>query len=118
MADKTLSTSDKLRQWRDARSTFNLSEPHESQPARNPNALYQYNEQVADVQGAVVTQANGTISFMAIHTIGHADPTRDVEYQDWVLSCPDLPHPRPNVIVGTFTGMVTGEVCRIIGKRS
>src|SRR5258708_5406718 len=31
-------------------------------PIRNPNALYQYSEAVADVQGAVISQANGTVT--------------------------------------------------------
>ena len=66
------------------------------QHARDPNALYQYGEPVADVQGAIISQANGTVTFQAVHTAGKVDPTREVEYQNWVLSCPNLPAPRPN----------------------
>ena len=87
-------------------------------PTRNPNALYQYNEAVAEVQGAAASQANGTITFQFVRTTGKADPTREVEYQDWVLSCPDLPRPKPNEFVGQFMGVLAGEVCRIIRKRT
>jgi hypothetical protein len=84
-------------------------------PPRNPNALYQYGEAVAEVQGAVISQANGTVTFQAIHTAGKADPSREVEYQDWVLRCPDLAAPRPGVF-GQFSGVVAGATCTIVRK--
>jgi hypothetical protein len=84
--------------------------------SHDPNALYQYGEPVADVQGAVISQAQGMVTFQALHTAGKADPTREVEYQDWVLSCPDLPRPPPNAFVGQFSGVVAGEKCTIVRK--
>jgi len=92
-----------------------LAEPPQ-QHARDPNALYQYGELVAEVQGAVISQANGTVTFQTVHTSGKADSTHEVEYQNWVLSCPDLPAPCPNTMVGQFSGMVVGEKCAIVRK--
>jgi hypothetical protein len=117
MADKTLSTAYKLKMWMQVRSAFGPSNVSDRQPARNPNALYQYGEAVADVQGAVISQANGTVTFQTVHTAGKADPAREVEYQDWVLSCPGLPAPKPNVLVGEFSGMIIGEACNILRRR-
>lgn len=89
-----------------------------AQPARNPNALYQYGEVVAEVQGAVISQANGSVTFQVVRTFGKANPTREVEYQDWVLTCPHLPTPPLGAIVGQFNGMLAGERCTIIRKLS
>ncbi|WP_298353224.1 hypothetical protein [Rhodoblastus sp.] len=83
---------------------------------RNPNDLYQYGEVVGQVQGAVISQANGTVTFLSVRTSGNANPSKAVEYQDWVLHCPDLPTPPPNANVGLFIGMVQGESCAIVGK--
>ena len=93
----------------------NTTQP-ETRPPRNPNALYQYGEAVAEVQGAIISQANGTVTFQVVKTAGKADPTREVEYQDWVLNCPNLPRPSPNELVGLFSGMVIAEQCTIIRK--
>jgi hypothetical protein len=116
MADRTLTTADKLKMWTQVRSAFGSSTIGDARPIRNPNAFYQYGEAVADVQGAVISQANGTVTFQIVHTTGKADPTRDVEYQDWVLTCPDLPAPKANEIVGQFSGTLVGEACRIVRK--
>jgi hypothetical protein len=116
MADRTLTTVDKLMMWTQVRSAFGSSTTGDARPTRNPNALYQYGDAVADVQGAVISQANGTVTFQTVHTAGKADPTREVEYQDWVLACPDLPAPNANQIVGQFSGMLVGETCHIIRK--
>jgi hypothetical protein len=115
-SDKTLSTGDKIKLWTDVRAAFNPRGTTVLAPARNPNALYQYGEAVAEVQGAVLSQANGTVTFQTIRSAGKADSTREVEYQDWVLRCPNLPGPRPGTIVGQFSGMVVGETCTIVGK--
>jgi hypothetical protein len=88
------------------------------QPTRDPNALYQYGEPVADVQGAVISQANGTVTFQVIRSSGKANPAREVEYQNWVLSCPHIPAPPPNTYVGQFNGMAVGETCTIVRKIS
>ena len=88
----------------------------ERRSMRNPNALYQYDEKVAEVQGAVISQANGVVTFQAIRTAGKADPAREVEYQDWVLRCPNLPKPHPDVIIGQFIGVIAGAVCDIFRK--
>jgi hypothetical protein len=109
-ADKTLTTPEKPKLWGEARA----SSP--GKPARNPNALYQYGEPVADVQGAVISQAQGIVTFQGMHTTGKADPTREVEYQDWVLLCPDLPRPPSNAFVGQFSGVVAGGRCTILRK--
>jgi hypothetical protein len=84
--------------------------------ARNPNAIYQYGESVGEVQGAVISQANGIVTFQTVHTSGKADPNRDVEYQNWVLRCPNLPAPAPGTTAGMFSGVIAGEKCAIIGK--
>jgi len=73
---------------------------------------------VADVQGAIIAQANGTVSFQFVHAAGKADPAHDVEYQDWVLRCPGLPAPPPNVLVGQFSGAAAGLQCTIVRKVS
>jgi hypothetical protein len=105
-----------MKLWTDVRNAF---EPRTA-PAlqRDPNALYQYGDIVGDVQGAVVSQSNSLTTFQVVRSNGTADPTRGVEYQNWVLSCPDLPTPRPNEIVGQFVGMIVGMKCTIVGKRS
>ena len=76
---------------------------------RNPNALYQYDEPVAEAQGAVISQAQGTVTFQVVRTSGKADPTRDFKYQDWILLCPDVPRLPPNIISG-LTGAVAPGV--------
>ncbi len=116
MADHTLSTGDKLKIWTQVRAAFGSSTTGDARPTRNPNALYQYGDAVAEVQGAVISQANGIVTIQSVRPTGKADPGREVEYQDWVLTCPDLPAPRPNVIVGQFSGLLVGETCRIIRK--
>jgi hypothetical protein len=121
MADKGLSIADKMRLWAESRTAFSSPTPSPATvppPARDPNALYQYGEAVANVQGPVISQSSSTVTFQAVRTTGKADPTRDVEFQDWVLRCPDLPRPPPNAIVGQFIGVVAGETCSIIRKRS
>jgi len=114
--DKTLSAAEKIALWKDMLAAFNPRPMTALLPARNPNALYQYGEAVAEVQGAVISQANGTVTFQAIRTAGKADAAREVEYQDWVLRCPDLPGPRPGTFVGQFSGVVAGATCTIVGK--
>lgn len=84
--------------------------------ARNPNALYQFGDIVATVTGAFIEQSSGIISFQAIRSNGSGDPSRAVEYQDYVLSCPQLPAPPQGVIVGQFVGLAAGAQCRIVGK--
>jgi hypothetical protein len=116
-SDKTISTEEKVKLLSDIRASFNSKAGGELTSARNPNALYQYGEPVAEVQGAVISQANGIVTFQALHTSGKADKTREVEYQDWVLRCPQLPAPAPNVMVGQYNGMVWGATCDIIRKR-
>jgi hypothetical protein len=114
-SDKLLSTQDKIKLWTDVLLTFN-SRPTPTR-SRNPNALYQYGEAVADVQGAIIAQAQGIVTFKSVHTGGKADPSREVEYQDWVLMCPQLPAPPPGAIVGQFSGMVVGSTCTIVRRR-
>lgn len=115
MHDSSLATADKMKLWTDVRNAFEPRDAPASQ--RDPNAFYQYGEVVGDVQGAVVSQSNSLMTFQVVRSNGKADPTRDVEYQNWVISCPDLPRPRPNEIVGQFIGMVVGMKCTIVGKR-
>jgi hypothetical protein len=115
-ADRNLTTADKVEMLRKVRSAFGSSATGDARPTRNPNALYQYGDAVADVQGAVISQASGTVTFQIIHTAGKADPTREVEYQDWVLTCPNLPAPKANEVVGQFSGTLVGETCHIIRK--
>jgi hypothetical protein len=79
-----------------------LFPPAPPQRSRNPDGLYQYGEQVADGVGGVVDQSNGVVSFQAIRSAGRADPTRDFEFRDWTLSCPDIPRPPTNAIVRLF----------------
>jgi hypothetical protein len=117
MADKAIPTIDRLKMWKQVRSEFPASNVGDTQPARNPNALYQYGEAVADVQDAIVSQVNSTVTFQTGHTTGKADPAQEVEYQDWVLSCPGLPASRPDVVAGQFSEMIDGEICNILRKR-
>lgn len=116
-SDKSISTEEKTKLLFAMYASFNSKAGGELKIARNPNALYQYGEPVAEVQGAVISQANGIVTFQALHTSGKADKAREVEYQDWVLRCPQLPAPAPNVVVGQFIGMVAGATCDIIRKR-
>ena len=136
-ADRTLSTADKVRLLLEV---YAASAPHPEPPlapasapppavppptpavpptphaARNPNTLYQYGEAIADVQGAVISQADGVVTFQSARSNGKADTKREIEYQDWGLACPDLPRPPPNVIVGQFVGLVVGMRCTITRK--
>ncbi len=115
MHDASLATADKMKLWTEVRNAF---EPRDTQGSqRDPNALYQYGEVMGDVQGAVVSQSDSLVTFQVARSNGKADPTRDVEYQNWVIRCPDLPRPRPNEMVGQFVGMVVGMKCTIVGKR-
>ena len=117
MSDAKLPTAEKIRLWTEVRNAFSTPSSGNATPQHDPNALYQYDEKVGDVQGAVVSPANSVVTFEIVRPNGKADPTRNVEYQDWELSCPDLPRPGPNEIVGQFIGMVVGLRCTIIGKR-
>jgi hypothetical protein len=85
-------------------------------PRRNPDALYQYGEIVAEVQGAVISQANGIMTFQFLRTAGKADSDRELEFRDWVLRCPNLPRPPPNTFVGQFSGVMSGGTCTIVRK--
>jgi hypothetical protein len=116
-SDTSLATADKIKLWTEVRSAFQLPSAHDTTPQRDPNTLYQYDEIVGEVQGAVVSQPNSVVTFQVVRSNGKADPKRNVEYQDWTLSCPDLPRPGPNEIVGQFIGMVVGLKCTIVGKR-
>jgi uncharacterized protein YutD len=54
MHDSSLATADKIKLWTDVRNAFEPRDAPASQ--RDPNALYQYDEVVGDVQGAVLSQ--------------------------------------------------------------
>src|SRR5215831_6592888 len=51
--DKTLSAAEKITLWKDVLTALNPRPIAVLLPTRNPNALYQYGEVVAEVQGAV-----------------------------------------------------------------
>jgi hypothetical protein len=86
-----------------------------AQPTHNPNALYRYNEKIAEVQGAVIQQSEGEISFQVVHTTAQIDPAQELQYQDWIIVCPGLPKPK-QAFVGTTNGMIIGLRCRIIRR--
>jgi hypothetical protein len=115
--DQTLSTTDKVRLWTEVHAAF-VPSPLTIHSARNPNAMYQYDDLIADVQGAVVSQTDSRVSFQTVRSNGKGDRTREIEYQDWVLNCPDLPRPRPNAFVGQFVGVAVGMSCSIVRKAS
>jgi hypothetical protein len=111
--DRTVPAPEKLKAWLQVRSAFPTPPPT---PPHNPNALYQYGEPVADGQGAVIDRAHGVVTFQGLRTAGKADPTTEFEYQDWILSCPDLPTPPRNAFVGVYSGVVVGAKCSIVRK--
>ncbi len=96
------------------KNSADISAP--SRAERDPNALYQYDQEIGDIQGAVVSQSQSLVTFQMAHTNGKEDPTKPVEYQNWRLSCPGLPAIPPNEFVGTFSGMADGIKCTIIGN--
>jgi hypothetical protein len=49
------------------------AQPAEVSTHRNPNALYQYGELVADIQGASISQSSGVVFFQEVRTYGKAD---------------------------------------------
>jgi hypothetical protein len=83
---------------------------------RDPNALYQFDAIVGSVQGAVLSPEHSAVTFVAIRLSKPVDPQREIQYQDWVLICNDLPEP-PNGFVGMYSAVVAGAKCRIAGKR-
>lgn len=89
---------------------------HSNAAPRDPNSLYQYNEIFAEVQGAVIDQPNGIVTFQVINMNGKANPAHEIQYQDWDLICPDLPTPDPgfsgHIFITSF-----GLECRIVRKR-
>jgi hypothetical protein len=91
--------------------------PPAPEPARDPNALYQYGAPVAEGMGGILDQAHGVIKFQAIRSSGKADPTREFEYQDWVVRCPQMPTPPPNTLYGQYIGMAVGGICEIVRHR-
>src|SRR5208282_6416680 len=85
--------------------------------SRSPNALYQYGDLVGDVQGAVISQANGIVTFRFVHGNGKADPKHEVQYQDWLLSCPELPpHPPADANIGGIDQAIAPLTCTIMRK--
>jgi hypothetical protein len=114
--DKTVPANEKAQAWLQMRAAFSTP-TNPSLPPRNPNALYQYGESVAEGQGGIVDQAHGVVRFQGIRTAGKADPTREFEYQDWIVRCPDLPAPRPDSFYGQFSGVVAGGTCTIVRRR-
>jgi hypothetical protein len=98
--------------------TNNFRGPDSQRPAENrdPNTLYQFNAVVGSVQGAVLSPEQSEVTFMAIRLSKPVDPQREIEYQDWVLVCNNLPEP-PSGFVGMYSVVVAGAKCRIAGKR-
>ncbi|NNM58052.1 hypothetical protein [Acidocella sp.] len=93
--------------------------PNSNLAQRDPDGIYQHGQIVATVQGANVNVAHGTITFQTIRsTTGTANPDIECEYRDWVIMCPDLPRPRPNVNAATFALMVLGGSATIIRQRT
>jgi hypothetical protein len=92
---------------------FAFQKPQEK---RDPNALYQFDAIVGNVQGAVLSPQHSEVTFMAIRLSKPVDPQREIEYQDWVLICNDLPEP-PTGFVGMYSAVVAGASCRIAGRR-
>jgi hypothetical protein len=91
--------------------------PAKASPVRDPNALYQDGEIVAQIQGGIIDQPHGSVRFMTLSSNGKGNPQREMEYQDWVVLCPGLPIPPPNTIVGNFTGLAVGANCQLVRRR-
>jgi hypothetical protein len=86
--------------------------------SKNPDALYQFGEEVATVSGASINLGNSLITFQIVRSAGKLDASREVEYRDFVLSCTGLPTaPPPNVVAGVSIGMSMGVNCRILKKQ-
>ena len=85
---------------------------------RDPDALYQDGEIVGEVQGARIDRGNSLVSFQSVRTQGNADQIREIEYQDWVLRCPDLPAPRRDTIAGMFIDVVAVRNVRSSERRA
>jgi hypothetical protein len=86
---------------------------------RNPDSLYQYDEDVGSVVGALISQGNGLVTFQAVRSSGKLDASKEVEFRDYVLMCSGLPPaPPPNVITGVAISVSSGVQCTIIRRRS
>jgi hypothetical protein len=86
-------------------------------PPRDPNGLYQFGEKVGEVQGAITTQP-GYITFASVSFSKATDPTREFEYQDWVISYPQAAAPADGKRPAHFFGLNSGTTtARILRKR-
>jgi hypothetical protein len=95
---------------------FYLNPPQPT--SRDPDGLYQLNQEVGSVGPANIDQANSTVTFQGVRSAGKLDPTREVEYRDFILRCEGLPMAPPaNSFSGTVISMSTEAHCKIVGHR-
>jgi|SRR5215831_3596195 len=87
-------------------------------PPRNPDGLYQLGEQVATVDGASIDRGNSLVVFQFVRSAGKLDPSKEVEFRDFVLQCVGLPLAAPTNAKSGFTSTVSGGAqCKIIPRR-
>jgi hypothetical protein len=92
--------------------------PSAAASARDPDGLYQLNEEVGSVGPANIDQGNGVVTFHGVRSAGKLDPTREVEYRNFILRCEGLPMaPRPGTFSGSVSSVSTGAQCKIVGQR-
>jgi hypothetical protein len=85
-------------------------------PPHDAAGLYQGAARVGRVQGPVVDEARGVVSFQALVFNDFPDPAQPLEYGKLLLACNGAPHRQPNTVVGNFSAVIAGAQCRIVGK--
>jgi hypothetical protein len=80
--------------------------------SRKMDSLYQLGEEVGTVRGAMTNFGNSSVSFQAVASNGKLDPSREVEYQDYVLRCNGLPQPAL-----FLSATIGGTQCTILRHR-
>jgi hypothetical protein len=107
---------------KDAQSKFEVltaaRAPIAPQEERDPDGIYQSGRIVGQFIGERVDDANGQIPFQTLRSDGHFNSSEDAEFRNLVIHCDNVAGgPPPGVIVGTYMGMTSGGMCRIIGAR-
>lgn len=85
-------------------------------PPRNPDGLYQLDIEVGTVGPAYIDLGHSTVTFQGVRSLGNLDPTKEVEFRDFVLQCDGLPM-APRGFSGSVSSVSTGARCDIVRRR-
>ena len=84
----------------------------------DPNGLYQSHKKVGNVGAATFTDGDRSVMFDMVHLSDYPDPTRPLQYRNWLISCQwaQRAHPKP-LVRNTVSIMIAGpQPCEVFSR--